>query len=184
MSPGRCELQHSGDKLGDAMALNPKKSPKDPSLVKLPPQSIEAEESILSAILLDNSTLLDVIEILTAEDFYRTAHQKIFAAIETLFKKSEPVDLITLANALREANGLDEVGGAAYLAHLVDTVPSAINVTHYARIVRDKSALRRLIAKSGEITQRCFEDSGKSLILRKPRFSKSPKANTALHFIR
>ena len=142
------------------MALNPKKSPKDPSLVKLPPQSIEAEESILSAILVDNSTLLDVIEILTAEDFYRTAHQKIFAAIEKLFKKSEPVDLITLANALREANGLDEVGGAAYLAHLVDTVPSAINVTHYARIVRDKSALRRLIAKSGEITQRCFEDSG------------------------
>jgi replicative DNA helicase len=142
------------------MALISKKTPKDPSLVKLPPQSIEAEESILSAILLDNSTLLDVLEILTAEDFYRTAHQKIFAAIETLFKKAEPVDLITLANALREANGLDEIGGAAYLARLVDTVPSAINVTHYARMVRDKSALRRLIGKAGEITQRCFEDSG------------------------
>jgi replicative DNA helicase len=142
------------------MALNPKKSPKDPSLSKLPPQSIEAEESILSAILLDNSTLLDVLEILSAEDFYRTAHQKIYAAIESLFKKAEPVDLITLSNALREANVLDEVGGAAYLARLVDTIPSAVNVTHYARIVRDKSALRHLISKAGEITQRCFEDAG------------------------
>ncbi|RJQ70708.1 MAG: replicative DNA helicase [Desulfobacteraceae bacterium] len=142
------------------MALKPKKSPKDPSLLKLPPHSIEAEESILSAILLDNSTLLDVLEILTAEDFYRTAHQKIFAAVEALFKKAEPVDLITLANALRDAGVLDEIGGAAYLARLMDTVPSAINVSHHARIVRDKSALRRLIAKAGEITQRCFEDAG------------------------
>jgi replicative DNA helicase len=142
------------------MALNPKKSSKDPALFKLPPQSIEAEESILSAILLDNSTLLDVLEILTAEDFYRTAHQKIFSTIETLFRRAEPVDLITLTNALRDANVLDEIGGAAYLARLVDTVPSAINISHYARIVRDKSALRRLIAKSGEITQRCFEDAG------------------------
>lgn len=142
------------------MALNPKKAVKDPSLMKLPPQSIEAEESILSAILLDNSTLLDVLEILTAEDFYRTAHQKIFSAIETLFRKAEPVDLITLTNALRDAGALDDVGGAAYLARLVDTIPSAVNISHYARIVRDKSALRRLIAKTGEITQRCFEESG------------------------
>jgi replicative DNA helicase len=142
------------------MALNPKKYSKDPSLQKLPPQSIEAEESILSAILLENSTLLDVLEILTPDDFYRTAHQRIFAAIEILFRKAEPVDLITLTNALREANQLEEIGGAAYLARLVDTVPSAINVSHYARIVRDKAALRRLIAKASEITQRCFEDAG------------------------
>jgi replicative DNA helicase len=142
------------------MALNLKKTTTDPSLQKLPPQSIEAEESILSTILLDNGTLLDVLEILTAEDFYRTAHQKIFSAIETLFRKAEPVDLITLANALRESNQIEEIGGAAYLAHLVDTVPSAVNVAHYARIVRDKSALRRLITKAGAITQRCFEDAG------------------------
>jgi replicative DNA helicase len=142
------------------MALNLKKTTTDPSLQKLPPQSIEAEESILSTILLDNGTLLDVLEILTAEDFYRTAHQKIFTAIETLFRKAEPVDLITLANALRESNQIEEIGGAAYLARLVDTVPSAVNVAHYARIVRDKSALRRLISKAGAITQRCFEDAG------------------------
>jgi len=142
------------------MALNPKNSPKDPSLQKLPPQSIEAEESILSAILLETNTLLEVLEILTPEDFYRTAHQRIFAAMELLFRKAEPIDLITLTNALRESNQLEEIGGAAYLARLVDTVPSAINVAHYARIVREKSSLRRLIAKAGEITQRCYGDSG------------------------
>ncbi len=134
--------------------------PKDRLLQKLPPQSIEAEESILSAILLDNSILLDVLEILTPEDFYRTAHQKIFAAINELFTRAEPVDLVTLANLLRDKGQLEEIGGAAYLARLVDTVPSAVHVEHYARIVRDKSSLRRLISKANEITQRCFMESG------------------------
>jgi replicative DNA helicase len=133
---------------------------KDPSLHKLPPQSIEAEESILSTILLDNSTLLDILEILVPEDFYRTSHQKIFAAISDLFAKAEPVDLVTLNNILREKNQIEEVGGTAYLARLVDTVPSAINVQHYARIVRDKSSLRRLIAKANDITQHCYADGG------------------------
>ena len=135
-------------------------SSKDPTLEKLPPQSIEAEESILSAVLLDNSTLLDVLEILSPEHFYRTAHQKIFAAVEELFSKAEPVDLVTLSNILRDKNQLEEVGGAAYLARVVDTVPSAINVQHYARIVRDKAALRRLITKANEITQHCYNDGG------------------------
>lgn len=144
------------------MAMIPKKTStsNDPAFNKLPPQSIEAEESILSTILLDNSTLLDVLELLKPEDFYRTAHQKIFTAIDTLFSKAEPVDLITLTNELRDNDQLEEIGGAAYLARLVDTVPSAINVRHYASIVRDKSALRRLIAKSAEIMQRCYEDAG------------------------
>ena len=143
------------------MALTPpKKTPKDPSLQKLPPQSIEAEESILSAILLDNSTLLDVLEILTPDNFYRTAHQIIFAAIAELFSKAEPVDLVTLTNILRDKNQLEEIGGAAYLARIVDTVPSAINVQHYARIVRDKASLRRLIAKANEISRHCYEDGG------------------------
>lgn len=142
------------------MAQPSRTPPKDPSLQKLPPQSIEAEESILSTILLDNSTLLDILEILVPEDFYRTAHQKIFAAISELFAKAEPVDLVTLNNILREKNQIEEVGGTAYLARLVDTVPSAINVQHYARIVRDKSSLRRLIAKANDITQHCYADGG------------------------
>jgi replicative DNA helicase len=144
------------------MAPDPQKSSttKDPTLQKLPPHSIEAEESILSAILLDNNTLLDVLEIVSTEHFYRTAHQHIFSAITDLFAKAEPVDLVTLTNILRDKNQLEDIGGAAYLARIVDTVPSAINVQHYARIVRDKASLRRLIVKANEITQRCYEDAG------------------------
>ncbi len=133
---------------------------KDPSLHKLPPQNIEAEESILSAVLIDSSTLLDIVEILSPEDFYRTAHQKIFAAITELFAKSEPIDLVTVANNLKEKGQLEDMGGATYLAQLIDTVPLAVNAEHYARIIRDKSSLRKLIAQANIIVNRCFEDRG------------------------
>ncbi|MBN1931481.1 MAG: replicative DNA helicase [Desulfobacterales bacterium] len=132
----------------------------DLSLNKVPPQSIEAEESILSAILIDNSVLLDIIEMLAPEDFYRSAHQKIFAAITELFSRSEPADLVTLSNILREKSELEEIGGATYLASLVDTVPLAVNAQHYAKIVYDKACLRRLIEKANAIAKRCFEDRG------------------------
>jgi len=128
-------------------------------MANLPPQNLEAEESILSAVLIDNDTLLDVLEVLTPEDFYKSAHQKIFAAVAQLFSKSEPVDLVTLSNILRAQNRLEEIGGATYLARLVDTVPLAVNAQHYAKIVHDKACLRRLIEKSNKIARRCFEDS-------------------------
>ncbi|MCP4683530.1 MAG: replicative DNA helicase [Desulfobacterales bacterium] len=140
------------------MAESRLKIVKDPSLHKLPPQSIDAEESILCAILIDNSTLFDIVEILTPEDFYRSAHQKIFAGITELFAKSEPVDLVTLANHLKGNGHLEEVGGAPYLANLTDTVPMAVNAQHYAKIIRDKSSLRRLIEKANIIVNRCFEE--------------------------
>ncbi|MCK5202502.1 MAG: replicative DNA helicase, partial [Desulfobacterales bacterium] len=126
----------------------------------MPPQSIEAEESLLSAILIDNNTLLDVVEILSTADFYRTAHQKIFASIMDLFDRGEPVDLVTLANNLKEKGHLDAVGGASYLARLVDAVPVAVNAQHYAKIVADKASLRRLIEKANAITKRCYDDRG------------------------
>lgn len=133
---------------------------KDPSLHHLPPQSLEAEDAILSAILIDNSTLMDVLEVLAPDDFYKTAHQKIFAAITELFTRNEPIDLVTLTNLLRERAQIEEIGGAAYLANLVDTVPAAANAEHYARIIHDKASLRRLIERSNAIVQRCFEDQG------------------------
>lgn len=132
----------------------------DVSLQKLPPQNLEAEASILSAILVDNSTLFDITEIITPEDFYRSAHQKIFAAIMDLFSQNEPVDLVTLANRLKEKGHLEDIGGAAYLAALVDTVPMAVHPEHYARIIRDKSSLRQLIQKAGDIVRQCFNDGG------------------------
>ncbi len=142
------------------MADKKLKTGKDPYLYHLPPQSLEAEESILSAILVDNDTLLEVLEILSPEDFYRSAHQKIFSAISELFSRNEPVDLVTLTNILREHDRLEEIGGAAYLANLLDTVPLAVNAQYYAKIVYDKACLRRLIEKSNSIAKRCFEDRG------------------------
>ena len=142
------------------MADKKLKTGKDPYLYHLPPQSLDAEESILSAILVDNDTLLEVLEILSPEDFYRSAHQKIFFAISELFSRNEPVDLVTLTNILREQDRLEEIGGAAFLANLVDTVPLAVNAQYYAKIVHDKACLRRLIEKTNSIAKRCFEDRG------------------------
>lgn len=136
------------------------KTEKDPLLSKMPPHSLEAEESLLSAILLDNETFLDIVEILTPEDFYRSAHQKIYSAATELFAANEPVDLVTLNNRLSDRGHLDDIGGPAYLARIVDTAPRAVNAGHYAKIVRDKAALRRLIEKSGDIVRRCFDQQG------------------------
>ncbi len=142
------------------MPANEGIEPKDPAPYGLPPQNIEAEESIISAILIDNNTLLDVLETLAPEDFYRTAHQKIYAAVTDLFDKAEPIDLVTLANRLKEKGHLELIGGASYLAKLVDTVPMAVNALHYAKIVHDKASLRRLIEKANAIVKRCFEERG------------------------
>ena len=148
-------MKHSG-----IMADNRKQIEKDPSLYHVPPQNLEAEASLLSAVLIDNTVLFEIVEILSPEDFYRSSHSKIFSAVLTLFTKNEPVDLVTLANLLKEQNRLEEIGGAVYLASLVDTVPIASNAQHYARIVHDKACLRRLIQKASEISKRCFEDRG------------------------
>ena len=142
------------------MADRQQQNPKDSAPFGLPPQNIEAEESNNSAILIDNNTLMDVIEILSPDDFYRTAHQKIYAAITDLFDKAEPIDLVTLANKLKEKGQLEEVGSASYLARLVDSVPLAVNAQHYAKIVHDKASLRRLIEQANAIVKRCFEERG------------------------
>ena len=126
----------------------------------IPPQNIEAEESLLSAVLVDNTALLEIVESLTATDFYRTAHQKIYAAMTDLFDRAEPIDLVTLSNHLKEKGQLELVGGAAFLARLVDVVPLAANAQHYARIVHDKAVLRRLIEQANAITKRCFQEQG------------------------
>lgn len=153
------EIQRSQGSIR-VMANSPSQLHNDPALYKVPPQSLEAEEAILSAILVNNDALLEVIEILSPEDFYRTAHQKIYTAIGELFSKNEPVDLVTLTTHLRDGNQLEETGGASYLAQLVDTVPLAVNPQHYARIVHDKACLRRLIEKANTIVKNCFENQG------------------------
>jgi replicative DNA helicase len=124
---------------------------------KIPPQSIEAEESVLGGILLDNNALDRAVEVIVADDFYREAHRKIMRAIIELSERHEPVDLVTLADALRGRNELQDVGGASYLVELTERVPTAANVAYYARIVKDKAILRALIETSTEIAMRSYE---------------------------
>jgi replicative DNA helicase len=127
---------------------------------KLPPHSIEAEESVIGGILLDNNALDRAIELIHPEDFYREAHRKIMRAVLDLSERHEPVDLVTLADMLRSKQELQDVGGAAYLAELAERVPTAANVAHYARIVKDKAILRALIQTAGEISMRGYEAPG------------------------
>ena len=127
-------------------------------MTRLPPQNLEAEESILSAILINNSIIKDVLDILTPEDFYRSAHQKIFEAMVIINSRNRPVDLVTTSNYLKAHNRLEEVGGATYLARLIDSAPLAANASEYAQIVHEKAVKRRLIAASNGIARKCFAD--------------------------
>lgn len=132
----------------------------DPLLSKTPPHDIEAEESILSAIFINNDSLFDIIDILSYEDFYKGAHQKIFKAVIELANKEEPADLVTIANRLKEKEELESIGGAAYLAAISDAAPIAVNAVHYAKIVKGKASLRQLITASSSIIENCLKDKG------------------------
>ncbi len=127
---------------------------------KLPPQHIEAEQSVLGGILIENEAINRVTEILDADDFYRDAHRKIFNALIDLSERDEPADLITMTNELRKTDQLDSVGGASYLASLIDSVPTAANIEYYAKIVKEKAILRKLIQTSTEIITQSYEDRG------------------------
>jgi replicative DNA helicase len=127
---------------------------------RLPPQSLEAEISILGGVLLDNESLNRVLEVMKEGDFYRENHRKIFSAILHLYEQSEPVDLITLAEALKNRQALEEVGGIEYLNSLVNSVPTAANIAYYAKIVKEKSILRKLINRSTEIINQVYSVSG------------------------
>jgi len=125
---------------------------------KIPPQNIEAEQSVLGGILIENEAINRVMEILVPEDFYREAHRKIYHALIELSERDEPADLITTTNELRKKGELEMVGGASYLAYLIDSVPSAANIEYYARIVKEKAILRKLIETSTEIITQSYED--------------------------
>ncbi|UCG21073.1 MAG: replicative DNA helicase, partial [Deltaproteobacteria bacterium] len=126
---------------------------------RVPPHNIEAEQSVIGGILLDNEVLPNVLEILKGEEFYRAAHRTIFAAVMELFARNEPCDLVTLSDLLRSQKKLEEVGGASYLASLVDRVPSSANAGQYAKIVKEKSMVRTLISRATEIVASGFDSS-------------------------
>jgi len=127
------------------------------NLRKLPPQSLEAEESVLGGVLLDNTAIDRALESVSPDDFYRESHRKIMNAMIELNQRGEPVDLVTLAEMLKSRGELPDIGGAVYLAELAEKVPTAANVAYYARIVREKAILRSLIQTATEIATSGYE---------------------------
>jgi replicative DNA helicase len=127
---------------------------------RVPPYSHDAEAAVLGGILLNNEVLPLVQDVVKAEDFYVDAHRRIFEAISTLSLASEPIDHITLGNELKNRGDLDKIGGAVALANLTDSVATSANVDHYAAIVRDKAAVRRMIYAAQEVAARGFTDHG------------------------
>jgi len=125
---------------------------------RLPPQSLEAEQSVLGAILIDRDAVVEVAEFLRPEDFYRQAHGRIYRAILDLFERREPIDIVTVAESLERDTELDGVGGRAYLSSLTSQTPTAVHAVQYARIVERKSVLRNLISAAGKIAGIGYED--------------------------
>ena len=137
--------------------------PKDPALnAKVPPYSIEAEQSVLGALLLDNRAWDRVVEHVTVADFYRKEHQVIFTTIQSLIDRSQPCDSLTLAEELKQLNQLDRVGGESYLFELANATPSSANVSSYATIVRERSVLRKMIAVGSDLVDNALNTQGRS----------------------
>lgn len=126
--------------------------------VRMPPQNLEAEMSVLGSLMLDKNAALRAADILIPEDFYRRTHQIIYEAMFELFKKNEPIDILSVSARLKEKGQLEDIEGHAYLAQLVNSVPTASNVGHYAEIVRQKSLRRRLIEASNQIQELGYQE--------------------------
>ena len=126
---------------------------------RIPPNSMEAEQSVLGSMLLDKEAVAAAAEVLHGEDFYSDAHREIYEAILDIYDRGMPADLVTLAEALRQRGTLESVGGGTYISDLSMSVPSTANVRYYIRIVEEKAVLRRLIAASGDIMQESYAAS-------------------------
>lgn len=130
--------------------------------LRLPPQNLDAEQSILGAILLDNASLNKALEVITEDDFYRGAHRLMYRAMLDLTERNEVVDQITLTEYLKSKGQLEQVGGAAYVAEMVQAVPSASNIRYHCKIVRDKALLRNLIHTATDVLTRGYEETGQT----------------------
>ncbi len=126
---------------------------------RLPPQNIEAEQSVLGSLLIDSDAILKVSPFLRPEDFYRQSHRLIYQAILDLHERRQPADFVTLCDELERRGQLEEVGRASYLTHLINAVPTPIHVEYYGRIVERVAVLRRLIGAAGEIAGMAYEEA-------------------------
>jgi replicative DNA helicase len=137
---------------------------RDPQLagLKVPPHSIEAEQSVLGGLMLDNERWDDVAERVVTDDFYTRPHRHIFTEMARLQESGSPIDLITLAESLERQGQLDSVGGFAYLAELSKNTPSAANISAYADIVRERAVVRDMISVANEIAEAGFDPQGRN----------------------
>lgn len=132
--------------------------PEDVSLERIPPQNLEAESAVLGSILIAEEALPEVLEILDNSCFYKEVNQKIFEIATSLYNSNKAIDLITVSDELKRLNLLDEVGGIVYLTSLINSVPTAANVSHYARIVKEKAILRSLISNTTKILSEAYQE--------------------------
>ncbi|AKM82059.1 TPA: replicative DNA helicase [Candidatus Berkelbacteria bacterium] len=128
-------------------------------IAKIPPQNVEAEQSVLGSLLLDKDALLKIADFLKPDDFYRSDHGDIYRAILKLYEKRQPIDVVTLTDLLEKDKRLKEIGGASYLATLVNSVPTAANIVTYAQIIQQKATLRRLISAATTIAQLGYDET-------------------------
>lgn len=136
------------------MSAQPKKTD-----LRMPPHSEEAERSVLGAIMLDKDAVTKIADTLHVGDFYKEAHNAIYEAALDLYSKNDPIDVLSLSNKLEDLKKLDKVGGSTALAELVSSVPSASNIGYYAKIVRKKATLRRLISAANEISEMGYNEA-------------------------
>src|SRR5437870_4890509 len=124
---------------------------------KTPPQALEAEMAVLGAMLIEREAQAKVLDLLDENDFYKPAHKLIFRVMTKLFSEGGAIDVVTVSDELKNAQALTDIGGASYLTGLTSMLPTAANVDHYARLVKDKSTLRQLISVSTRIVSAAFE---------------------------
>jgi replicative DNA helicase len=126
---------------------------------RIPPQNLEAEASTLGCLMLDKDAIVKIADVIIPDDFYDFRHKLVYETILELFERNHSIDILTVSNALEEKKVMDQVGHS-YLTSLVNAVPSAAHVTHYAGIIRKKGTLRRLLQSAGEITNLAFKEEG------------------------
>ncbi len=127
---------------------------------KLPPQSIEAEQSLLGALLIDKDSIVRISEILHSSNFYRSQqHGPIYEAVQALFEKRQPIDLVTVTEELKKSGFYEKIGGSAYLTTLVNVVPTSAHIEHYARIIKEHSVRRELIAQATRLVETAYDES-------------------------
>jgi replicative DNA helicase len=148
-----------------AQPLARRADPSDPQLLalKVPPHSVEAEQSLLGGLLLDNQAFDKIADLVTAEDFYRDDHRRIYRHLAKLIEHAKPADVVTVAESIEASEDKDRTGGPAYLGSLAQNTPSALNIRRYAELVRERSVQRRLITVATEIAESALTPSGKEI---------------------